>query len=99
MWPIRLLTDTGTRDILDAAFDALPDALYLFDQARRLSRFNRAAATLQGPDDNALEGRPCCEMFWRVEDGDACVVDRAVESNSRVEVEMLAGPKVINQHC
>jgi PAS domain S-box-containing protein len=81
----------GATDILDAAFEALPDALYLFDQARRLSRFNRAATTLQEPEGNALEGRLCCEMFWRTGDGGACIVDRAVESNSRVEVEMLVG--------
>jgi PAS domain S-box-containing protein len=79
-------------NILDAAFDALPDAIYAFDHERRLSRFNQAALMLQGPTSLPLAGRRCCEMFWRVEEADACVVDRAVESNIRVEVEMLAGP-------
>jgi PAS domain S-box-containing protein len=78
--------------ILDAAFEALPDALYVFDQNRLLSRFNRAAATLQGSNSDIRSGKRCCEMFWRVEDGRACVVDRAVESNSCVEVEMTGGP-------
>lgn len=81
----------GSSDILDAAFEGLPDAFYLFDQARRLSRFNRAAANLQGLDENALLGRSCCEMFWSVGDSGACIVDRAVANNSPVEVEMLVG--------
>ena len=78
-------------DVLNAAFDALPDAIYLFDQQRCLSRFNLAAATLDGARSNALAGRRCCDMFWRVEENEQCVVDRAVENGSRVEVEMLAG--------
>ena len=82
----------ATSPILEAAFAALPDALYVFDQNRLLSKFNSAASLLQGPDDPPIEGRRCCEMFWRVEDSNACIVDRAVESKSRVEVEMLAGP-------
>lgn len=80
-------------DILDAALAALPDALYVFDQNRLLSRFNNAAALLQGPANPPGAGRSCCEMFWRAEDSAACIVDRAIESNSRVEVEMLAGPE------
>jgi len=88
-----LSPEIGSCDILDAAFAALPDALYVFDQDRLLTRFNSAAALMQGSGNPPLKGRKCCEMFWRVEGGDACVVDRAVASNSRVEVEMLAGPE------
>src|ERR1700730_4518061 len=80
-----------SRDVLDAAFQALPDAIYLFDQHRCLSRFTLAAATLDGGRTNALAGRRCCDMFWRVEENEQCVVDRAVESESRIEVEMLTG--------
>jgi PAS domain S-box-containing protein len=83
--------DTDSLAVLAATFEALPDALYLFDESKRLSRFNRAAVALQGAQDVVLEGRRCCEMFWRVEDGQECVVDRAVASGTRVEVEMLAG--------
>src|SRR5436190_17068321 len=79
-------------DILTSAFDALTDAIYVFSADRCLSRFNHAALMLQGPTDLPLGGRACCEMFWRVEEEGACVVDRAIESNIRVEVEMLAGP-------
>ena len=77
--------------VLEAAFEELSDAIYLFDQRRCLSRFNLAAATLDGAHSETLAGRRCCDMFWRVEENEQCVVDRAMESGSRVEVEMLAG--------
>ena len=70
-------------DILTSAFDALTDAIYVFSADRCLSRFNHAALMLQGPTDLPLGGRACCEMFWRVEEEGACVVDRAIESNIR----------------
>lgn len=81
-----------TDDILDAAFDALPDAVYVFNRERQLNRFNHAALLMQGPTNLPLAGRRCCEMFWRVGEEGVCIVDRAVESNSCVQVEMLAGP-------
>ena len=58
----------ASSDILDAAFAALPDALFVFDQDRLLSRFNSAATLLQGLGNPPLAGRRCCEMFWRVEE-------------------------------
>jgi len=79
-------------DIVKAAFDALSDAIYVFNSDRQLAHFNHAALLMQGPVNLPLAGRGCCEMFWRVEEEGACIVDRCVETNSRVEVEMLAGP-------
>jgi len=71
-----------------AVFDALPDALYLFDEARVLTKSNLAGAQLQSCTREDLLGRRCCEMFWRTEDTDTCVVDRALESGDKVEVEI-----------
>ncbi len=72
-------------------FDALPDAVYLFDADGFLRRANPAAAQLDG---SQLERRAkCCEMFWRVEGADGCVVDRSLQSGELVEVELLAGPE------
>ncbi|HEV7473911.1 MAG TPA: ATP-binding protein [Pyrinomonadaceae bacterium] len=77
--------------VLSAVFDALPDAIYLFGSDRRLMRANGAAAQLQS---GALEnGKPCCEMFWHVEGADECVVDRALKTRERVEVEIQVGPE------
>jgi PAS domain S-box-containing protein len=72
-----------------AVFDSLPDALYLFDSEKRLTRINAAATPSQSPE--SLQGKRCCEMFWRVEGSEECVVDRALKTEARVEVEMLAG--------
>ncbi len=77
--------------ILDAAFDALPDGLYLFDADRRLSRINEAGTQLEFTEAGQLTGRRCCEMFWRVTDATECVVDRAIKSGEVVEVELMAG--------
>jgi PAS domain S-box-containing protein len=76
--------------MLGGAFDALPDAVYLFAGDRQLLRFNKPATTLQCSELST--GTLCCEMFWRVEGAENCVVDRALESGEKVEVEILAGP-------
>ncbi len=71
------------------AFAALPDAAYLFGADKRLLQANRAAAALQR--DELSEGQACCEMFWHVEGADGCIVDRALRTREKVEVELLAG--------
>jgi PAS domain S-box-containing protein len=80
-------------DLLGSAFDALPDAIFVFDHNRSLSRFNHSALLLQGPANLPVENCNCCEMFWRVGKEGTCIVDRAIERNSPVEVEMLSGPQ------
>ena len=75
--------------MLDHAFNALPDGAFLFGSDRRLIKGNANAAQLQ--DGDFSPGRPCCEMFWRVEGADGCIVDRAIESGERVEVEIQSG--------
>jgi PAS domain S-box-containing protein len=78
-------------EALSAAFDVLPDAFYLFDADSRLSRTNRAGALLESAGADALYGRRCCEMFWRVEGAAECLVERAREGGEKIEVEILAG--------
>jgi PAS domain S-box-containing protein len=82
--------DTKGR-LLIAAFEVLPDAVFLFGGDRLLVKANAAAARLQ--DGELQKGRACCEMFWRVEGADGCVVDRALQTHEKVEVEILAGPE------
>jgi PAS domain S-box-containing protein len=72
--------------LLTAAFAALPDAAYLFGSDGRLVKANGAAALLQGGEP--LLGTACCEMFWRVEGAESCVVDRALQTREKVEVEI-----------
>src|SRR6266550_6130223 len=80
--------------MLGQAFEALPDGAFLFGSDRRLITGNANAAQLQSDDLSA--GRPCCEMFWRVEGVDGCVVDRAIDSGEKVEVEIQSGPEQSN---
>lgn len=75
-----------------ATFDALPDGVFMFDPTRRMSRVNRAGVELEKDGATFLQLRRCCEMFWRVEGAEECIVDRALGSGETVEVEMLAGP-------
>ncbi len=75
--------------MLEYAFNILPDGAFLFGSDRRLIKWNASAAQLQSDDLSA--GRLCCEMFWSVEGANACVVDRAIESGEKVEVEIQSG--------
>jgi PAS domain S-box-containing protein len=77
--------------MLEHAFDVLPDGAFLFGSDRRLIKGNASAAQLQS--DELCAGRFCCEMFWRVEGADGCVVDRAIASGEKVEVEIQSGPE------
>jgi PAS domain S-box-containing protein len=79
---------TSPARILFEAFDAIPDAVFLFTNDRHLVRANPAASQLQG---DALPQKPCCEMFWYVEGAEGCVVDRAIQLGEKVEVEILTG--------
>lgn len=97
------LTSHGLQDrMLIGAFDLLPDAAFLFAGDRRLVVANAAALRLEsGPllaherggaaGNPALNGKSCCEMFWYVEGADGCVVDRAMQTCEKVEVEILGG--------
>ncbi len=90
----RLLpVQPDSASVLSAAFFALPDALYLFDADKHLSRTNQAGALLERTETEALVGRRCCEMFWRVEGASECLVERALTSGEKVEVEILAGER------
>src|SRR5712691_7242125 len=88
---LSLMGHRTSNQMLGHAFDALPDGAFLFGSDRRLIKGNANAAQLQG--DGLCSGRLCCEMFWQVEGADGCVVDRAIESGEKVEVEIQSGPE------
>ena len=75
--------------LLRCAFDAFPDAAYLFGPDRRLLSSNRAGDHLD--TSGSQVGKGCCEMFWHVEGAEGCVVDRAIDTCKKVIVEVLAG--------
>lgn len=80
-------------EVLSAAFEALPDAFYLFGPEKGLRRINRAGAQLENSVPEFLLGHRCCDMFWRAEGAEECLVERALDLGEKVEVEMLSGEK------
>ena len=77
----------ASEQIWEAMIDAGSDAVYVFGADRRLMRMNHAAERLEAAQRLFLTGRRCCEMFWHVDDG-KCMVDRALERSTPVEVEI-----------
>jgi PAS domain S-box-containing protein len=77
----------ASEQIWEAMIDAGSDAVYVFGNDRRLMRMNQAAERLESAQRLFLTGRRCCEMFWHVDDG-KCMVDRALERSTPVEVEI-----------
>jgi PAS domain S-box-containing protein len=75
---------------LFAVFEAAPDAIYLFNADRLLIRTNAAGQALCDTADSLI-ARRCCQMFWQTDEGDVCVVDRALETGERIEVEVQTG--------
>jgi PAS domain S-box-containing protein len=71
--------------------NALPDPIYVFDGEGVLKSTNNSGALLQASSADSLKGKRCCEMFWRVEGSESCIVERALATGQRVEVELLTG--------
>ncbi len=82
---------TMPADPLLSFCNALPDPIYAFDSRGILTTANNSGALLQGRSATWLKGRRCCEMFWRVDGAENCIVDRALATGQKVEVELLAG--------
>ena len=74
--------------LLSAAFEFLPEGLFLFDNQRTLCFINRAGQQLHDPAHGWPVGRSCCEMFWGSGAGKGCLVDRAMQEGRLVEVEI-----------
>src|SRR6266540_3179575 len=79
-------------DLVRAVFEAVPDAVYIFDERRVLAAVNGAASRTDAINE---VGKHCCELFWRTDDAERCVVDRALETQERVEVEVALENKPI----
>ncbi len=79
--------------LLGSAFLAIPDAAFLFDNTKLLIQANSAGMELQNCESRDLRAKTCCEMFWYEKGADGCIVDRAIQSGEKVEVEIQAGPE------
>lgn len=90
-FPLASSAGGNLDSLVAAAFVAIPDAVYLFNNKKLLVQANIPGALLQGCESNEIGTRSCCEMFWHAEGADSCVVDRALQTGEKVEVEIQAG--------
>ncbi len=78
-------------DIFAGLSDGFPYGIFAFVKHGRLTTANHIGTLLQDRNAGPLIGKSCCEMFWREPGSENCVVDRALKTGERVEVEILAG--------
>jgi PAS domain S-box-containing protein len=72
----------------EATFDAMSDAVFLFDQHRRLLRANSAASALENRSFVEMNGTACCDILANVR-GEDCAVERAMATGERVVYECV----------
>jgi PAS domain S-box-containing protein len=70
----------------EATFDAMSDAVFIFDADGRLTRANASAARMEGREFRELAGTPCCEILAHAEH-DECMVRRAMKERCRLTHE------------
>jgi len=71
------------KDDWEATFDALSDAVFVFDADGALNRCNRAALRTYDLDMTALHEIRCCDLFGEGR-GTGCIVEEAVAEETRV---------------
>ncbi len=79
----------------ESTFDAMSDGIFIFDRAGRLIRANRAGAAMDNASAESLLGRKCCDILRTGTDGEACIVEQALEHLGRINVEIA--PQHLNR--
>lgn len=78
----------------ESTFDAMADAVFIFDRKRRLRRINRAGAELMGSNFERLLGQYCCTLFPD-EEHTGCLAQRVFAQGQRLVDKQLFGPDQI----
>src|SRR5438876_5869812 len=79
----------------ESTFDAMSDGIFIFDRAGRLIRVNRAGAAMDNASVASLLGRKCCDILRTNTDGEACIVEQALQHLGRINVEVA--PQHLNR--
>jgi len=79
----------------ESTFDAMSDGIFIFDRAGRLIRVNRAGAAMEHASAESLLGRKCCDILRVSHDGEACIVEQALQHLGRINVEIA--PQHLNR--
>ncbi|MGH9968502.1 MAG: PAS domain S-box protein [Pyrinomonadaceae bacterium] len=72
----------------ETTFDAMSDGIFIFDKSGHLKRVNRAGAAMEHTHPRALLGRKCCHILRTHTDDETCVVEKAIEEQQSVTVEI-----------
>ena len=73
----------------ESTFDAMSDGIFIFDQAGKLIRVNRAGAAMDKAHPESLLGRKCCDILRTSSDGDACIVEQALHQAGSINLEIV----------
>jgi PAS domain S-box-containing protein len=79
----------------ETTFDAMSDGIFIFDRTGSLKRVNRAGAAMESAHPRELLGRRCCEILRTSSQGDSCAVERAIDEDSAVTIEIT--PERLNR--
>lgn len=71
----------------EATFNAMSEGIFIFDDAGRLARVNRAGAALEDSWPHLLLGRSCCDILRSSGDGE-CLVSKALSDGRSLTVEV-----------
>ncbi|HET6647369.1 MAG TPA: PAS domain S-box protein [Pyrinomonadaceae bacterium] len=72
----------------ETTFDAMSDGIFIFDRDGYLRRVNQAGAAMERTHPRALQGRKCCHILRTSAEDETCVVERALESQESVTIEI-----------
>ncbi len=73
----------------ESTFDAMSDGIFIFDQAGKLARVNRAGANMDKAHPESLLGRQCCDILRTSSDGAACIVEQALRESGSINLEIV----------
>lgn len=77
----------------ERTFNAMPEAVFVFDKDRSLSRANLAAVALKAPEGVTLAGQNCCEVIRWSFGLNECLIEQAIQSQETI-VREITPPKI-----
>jgi PAS domain S-box-containing protein len=72
----------------ESTFDAMSDGIFIFNRAGRLSRVNRAGATMDNSRPEKILGRQCCDVLKATSSETACIVEQAFRHQKSINIEV-----------
>ena len=73
----------------ETTFDAMSDGVFIFDPNGCLIRVNKAGASMDSAEPNAILGHKCCEILRADSDEVECVVERSLREAKSVNLEIV----------